>query len=88
MDEKQVRLAGCFLVVFPELNFDRITEASSMSVQNWDSVASVTLLSVVEEEFGISIEDDDLAMFNSFSGFLNYLQKSENRGRSSGDYDA
>jgi acyl carrier protein len=88
MDDKQVRLAGCFLAVFPELSFDSITEASSMSVQSWDSVAGVTLLSVVEEEFGITIEDDDLARFNSFNGFLNYLQQTENGVRTTGDYDA
>jgi acyl carrier protein len=87
MDENQVRLAGCFLEVFPELSFDRITEASSMSVQNWDSVAGVTLLSAVEEEFGITIEDDDLAKFNSFKGFLNYLQQTTSDERVSGDSD-
>ena len=87
MDEKQVRLAGCFLAVFPELSFDGITESSSMSVQNWDSVAGVTLLSEVEEEFGITIEDDDLARFNSFNGFLNYLQQAENGKRVAGDSD-
>jgi acyl carrier protein len=86
MDDKQVRLAGCFLAVFPELSLDKITEASSMSVQNWDSVAGVTLLSVVEEEFGITIEDDDLARFNSFNELLIYLQQTENGARGSGDY--
>jgi acyl carrier protein len=88
MDEKQVRLAKCFLAVFPELSSDRIMEASSISVPNWDSVAGVTLLAVVEEEFGIIIEDDDYARFNSFKGFLNYLQETENGGEFSGDSDA
>jgi acyl carrier protein len=80
MDDNQVRLAGCFLEVFPELSSDKIAEASSISVQNWDSVAGVTLLAAVEEEFGIIIEDDDLARFNSFKGFLSYLQEIENGG--------
>jgi acyl carrier protein len=87
MDKRQVRLAGCFLAVFPELSLDRITEASSMSVQNWDSVAGVTLLSVVEEEFGITIEDDDLARFSSFDGFLDYLQQTEDGKLVSGGSD-
>lgn len=78
MDEKQVRLASCFLAVFPDLRYDKITEASSMSVENWDSLAGVTLLSVVEEEFGIAIEEGDLTRFNSFRGFLSYLQRPEN----------
>lgn len=87
MDERQVRLAGCFLAVFPELSSDKITEASAISVQNWDSVAGVTLLAVVEEEFGITIEDDDLGKFTSFNGFLTYLQEAENGGRSSANRD-
>jgi acyl carrier protein len=87
MDDKQVRLAGCFLAVFPELSSDGITEASSVSVQNWDSVAGVTLLAVVEEEFGIIIEDDDLSKFNSYEGFLSYLQETGNGKRVSGDSD-
>jgi len=77
MDEKQVRLAGCFSAVFPELNTDEILKASPTSVSDWDSVAGVTLLAVVEEEFGISIEVDDMASFNSFDGFLSYLQAAE-----------
>ena len=78
MDEMQERLAKCFLAVFPELRMDEIIEASSSSVQNWDSVAGVTLLAVVEEEFGISIEVDDLDKFNSYKGFLDYLNAPEN----------
>jgi acyl carrier protein len=77
MDEKQARLAGCFSAVFPELSADEITKASTTSVQNWDSVAGVTLLAVVEEDFGISIEIDDLTKFDSFAGFLSYLQQKD-----------
>ena len=77
MDEIQIRLARCFLVVFPELNADRIKEANSITVHSWDSVAGVTLIAVVEEEFEIMIEDDDLAKFNSFEGFLTYLRDAE-----------
>jgi acyl carrier protein len=85
MDEKETRLAECFLAVFPELSADDITKASSSSVDSWDSVAVVTLLSVVEEEFGISIEVDDLARFDSFRGILSYLRETEDvRQRSTG----
>ncbi len=77
MDDKQARLMGCFLAVFPELSADEIVKASSTSVHNWDSVAGVTLLAVVEEEFGISVEVDDPASFNSFEGFLSYLHETE-----------
>jgi acyl carrier protein len=75
MDERKMRLVGCFSAVFPELSTEEITEASSDSVKAWDSVAGVSLLAEVEEEFGISIETDDLARFNSFNGFASYLQE-------------
>ncbi len=88
MDDRQMRLAGCFLAVFPELKTDEITDACSDSVQNWDSVAGVALLAAVEEEFGISIEVDDLTRFNSFKGFLDYLKEAEDEGRAASEGEA
>jgi acyl carrier protein len=77
MDEKELRLAECFLAVFPGINTDEIAKACSTSVQGWDSVANVTLLAVVEEEFGVNLEGEDLARFDSFSGILSYLRDAE-----------
>lgn len=74
MDEQQRRLANCFSIVFPELSPDEIMQASSSTVHGWDSVAIVTLLAVIEEEFGISVEEDDPAKFDSFQRILTYLQ--------------
>lgn len=75
MDEQEKRLASCFLAVFPELSWDEITLASSTTVADWDSVAVVTLLAVVEEEFELSIEVEDPARFDSFQRFLDYLRE-------------
>jgi acyl carrier protein len=75
MDEIEVRLAGCFSAVFSNLTTGEIIKASSNSVHDWDSVASVALLAVVEEEFGIRIETEDLARFNSYDDFLSYLRE-------------
>ena len=82
MDEQHARLVNCFLAVLPELSADEVSSATSASVQSWDSVAGVTLLAVVEEEFGISVEADDLSQFDSFQGFLNYLRKTQVGDRS------
>ena len=75
MDKHEMRLAQCFLEVFPELAIDQVAEASSTSVQSWDSVSTITLLTVVEEEFGVSIDADDVAKFDSFKGILRYLKE-------------
>jgi acyl carrier protein len=75
MDEMERRLAACFSAVLPDLAPDEIGQATSTSVEGWDSVATVTLLTVVEEEFGISIDDENPARFNSFRNILTYLQE-------------
>ena len=82
MDEQQTRLVNCFLAVFPELSADEASSATSATVANWDSVAGVTLLAVVEEEFNLSLETDDLSQFDSFAGFLRYLRQTEVGDRS------
>jgi acyl carrier protein len=85
MDEQQKRLANCFSAVFPELSSEEILHASPATVPSWDSVAVVTLLTVVEEEFGISIEEDDPAKFDSFQRILSYLRNAERKTQSPGD---
>jgi acyl carrier protein len=75
MDEMERRLATCFSAVLPELAPAEIGQASSSSVASWDSVATVTLLAVVEEEFGINIDEEDPARFDSFKNILTYLQE-------------
>ena len=74
MPEIEERLVNCFVAVFPELDRAEAITASSESVQGWDSVAGVTLLAVVEEEFGMSIEVQDLSTLTSYQGFLSYLE--------------
>jgi acyl carrier protein len=87
MDEIALRLARCFSAVFPELSKEEILSARSSTVRSWDSVAGVTLLAVVEEEFEIPIEVDDLSRFNSFDSFLYYLRESRRDVNTSGEYD-
>lgn len=75
MDEVQRRLAICFSAVFPELAAEEIIHANSASVQSWDSVAGITLLTAVEEEFGINFDLNDLEKFDSFERILTRLQE-------------
>jgi acyl carrier protein len=75
MDELQQRLTNCFSAVFPELSGEQLIHASSATVPSWDSVAVITLLTVIEEEFEISIDEDDPARFDSFQRILDYLKK-------------
>ena len=83
MDDKQERLARCFLAVFPRLSKVDVAQASQTSVSGWDSVATVTLLTTVEEEFGIQVDLEDLDQLTSFDSILSYLR--EGRGEAASD---
>ena len=87
MDNQEMRLARCFSEVFPELTQDEISQASPASVQSWDSVSTITLLTVVEEEFGVSVDAEHVVKFNSFKGILKYLQEVEKPRKSSDEMD-
>jgi acyl carrier protein len=69
------RLSKCFLAIFPDLKSEEVARSSPATVKAWDSVATVTLLTLVEEEFGIRIEVEDLDQFTSFDNLQNYLRR-------------
>jgi len=75
MDETAERLAKCFSAVFPALAPEAIPAASSASLESWDSVANITLVSLVEEEFGAEIDVDEIEDPVSFSALLEYLRE-------------
>lgn len=73
MNDHDARLVTCFRAVFADLSDDQIRHATSTNVEGWDSVATVTLITLVEEEFGVEIDADDLERFVSFDSLLVYL---------------
>lgn len=66
MESTEARLLKVFEIVFPDLSTAEIRTASQSSVSQWDSVATVTLVAVIEEEFGVVIEPAELEEFVSF----------------------
>ncbi len=73
MNDVAARLEACFLTVFPDLPRAQVAAATMTSVEEWDSVISVTLLSVVEEEFGVSL-GSDVEELVSFEAILRRLR--------------
>jgi acyl carrier protein len=67
------RLVGCFRVVFPDLSEADILAASQDTVDQWDSVAAITLVNVIEEEFGTQIDFDRLPELDTFKKVLEHL---------------
>ena len=68
------RLVRCFSSVFPDLDEEQIRSASIESVPGWHSLASVTLISVIQEEFGVQVSLTDLPNLVSFSAVQGYVQ--------------
>jgi len=73
LSEREDRLVRCFASVFAVLSVDQIRTATVDSIPEWDSLASVTLVAVIEQEFGIQIDIFDLPQLSSFESIRKYL---------------
>lgn len=73
MSDIQERLVNCFSVVFPALSRDEIPQAKDTAVANWDSLSTVTLVAVIEEEFGLSILPEEYEQMTSFEAIREFL---------------
>jgi len=78
MPELKERLINCFENLFPDLGKEEIICASMSSVADWDSLAIVTLVSVLEEEFEIELGPDDPEQLVSFDLILDFLENKKN----------
>jgi acyl carrier protein len=74
MSERENRLIRCFASVFPGLTAEELrTVGIESSSGVWDSLSTVTLAAVVEEEFDLEIDEAVLPELDSFPAFLRYL---------------
>jgi len=73
MDNLESRLVNCFSSVFPDLSEEQIRNASVESVPEWNSLAAVTLVAVLQEEFGLQVNLADLPRLVSFAAVKNYV---------------
>jgi acyl carrier protein len=81
MSEQENRLIRCFASVFPGLTPEEIRTSNAESSGAWDSLATVTLAAVVQEEFNVEIDPEVLPQLDSFVAFLSYLQQGNNGNR-------
>ena len=66
MNDLQGRLSRCFAAVFPQLPESQIVSASVDTLEGWDSVAAATLVTTIEEEFGVEFDIDSLGDLTSY----------------------
>lgn len=60
------------------LSLDNGTDVESLEynkIQNWDSIAHMTLVAALEEAFDIMLETDDVLDMSSFSKAIEILSK-------------
>ena len=67
------QLDECFAIVFPELSPAGIRQATMQSVEMWDSLATLTLVGVIEESFQLRIPLDQLPNLISYEAVADFL---------------
>ena len=77
----RAQLEDCFAIVFPTLSPEEIAGATMQTVSQWDSLAMLTLVSVIEESCAIRIDLDDLPNLVSFEKLAAYLESAAAPGK-------
>jgi acyl carrier protein len=73
-DEISKRLTTCFQTVFPDIPESDIPSVSQATTPSWDSIAAITLVNVIEDEFQVQIDLDKLVDLDSFQKVLDYMR--------------
>lgn len=74
------RLVRCFSAVFDQVEPDAIPSLRSEACEAWDSLASIMLAGVVQQEFGIEISPDEVKGLDSFEKYLGKVDSSVDNG--------
>jgi len=75
MSDVDARLRKCFAAVFPDIPTDRILALTQENCDAWDSLATATLICLLEEEFAVTIDFEELETMTSFGSVANMLNK-------------
>lgn len=69
------RLIRCFETAFPDLDRGEIPTLDADGVEQWDSIAHLTLLSLVGQEFSIDVDFEELEETTSFEAILDWVRE-------------
>jgi acyl carrier protein len=69
------RVAESFSVVFPTRAREEILTARRESFEEWDSLAGITLVALLSEQFQIEIDLMDLEELDSFESIVGYVDE-------------
>ena len=74
MDNVRDKLGRCFALAFPKLDPSQYATASAQNISEWDSIAQLTLLTLIGEEFGREIDFEEFEGVTSFEALARALQ--------------
>lgn len=74
MDSVKEKLNRCFALTFPNLDPAKYATANAQNVNEWDSIAQLTLLTVIGEEFGREIDFEEFEGATSFEALAQALR--------------
>jgi acyl carrier protein len=75
MNQVEEKLSHCFSLVFPQLDPSQRATATTENTSGWDSVAQVTLLTLIGEEFGIEIDFEEFEGATSFASLASRINQ-------------
>jgi acyl carrier protein len=75
MDEIKARLTKCFSLAFPQMSPEEFQNASDEMVRKWDSIALLTLLVLISEEFGVTIGLEEFERGASFQSLADRIEE-------------
>lgn len=73
MSNDDDRLMRCFVATFPNATRDEIRTGKLDLLPGWDSLRGVTLLAVLDEEFGVQIDLPELLELGTIESVKQYL---------------
>jgi acyl carrier protein len=75
MSDQDDRLVRCFASVFPTLSEEEIRASNVVPLSDLDSLAGVTLVTLIDQEFGVNVDLPDLLDMGSFEAISQFLRK-------------
>jgi acyl carrier protein len=74
MDPVREKLDRCFALVFPKLDPTQYSFAAAQNMSEWDSIAQLTLLTLIGEQFGREIDFEEFEGATSYQALSRILQ--------------
>ena len=78
MNDLDERLIDCFRAVLPNIEHDEMKSVTMQSAPGWDSVMTITLITLIEESFGVETLPEDIEHLTSFQTIRAYLMRKSN----------